>query len=69
VFGTLIQFLQNSVTSHARPLANGLSGIHCFWEDGFPPKTCGNDCDRYRGWMVSPQNNMVFVPFDKLRAR
>jgi len=23
-----------------------LSGIHDFVEDGFPPKTCGNDCDR-----------------------
>jgi len=46
VFG---RFKKMMAISHARML---LSGIHCFFEAGFPPKTCGNDGHRYRDTMV-----------------
>jgi len=36
----------NRATRHARPLANGLSGIHCFGGNRIPLKTGGNDGDR-----------------------
>jgi len=50
MFGTfkkLASISKNRTTSHARPFVNGLSGIHYFYYDGFPPKTCGNDYDWY----------------------